>query len=132
MIVRSIAYLASAVAFMLMDALWLTNMADSFYRPAIRDIVLEGVRIGPAIAFYVLYVVGIVVFAVERGRDGCLRTVLVHGALFGLVAYGTYDLTNQATLKVWPLSLTLVDMAWGSFATMVAAGAGHLASRRFV
>ncbi len=113
-----------------MDFLWLGRMGDAFYRPAMGGMAMEGFRLGPAAVFYLLYAFGIVFFAVNPALDAASwRMAAAHGLLLGLIGYGAYDLTNQATLKSWPLSLTLVDMAWGSLLTGLAAFAGYCAGR---
>jgi uncharacterized membrane protein len=126
-----VGYAVAALVMLGLDAVWLTLTANALYRPLIGDLMLDGFRPAPAIVFYVLYVCGIVVFAIRPGlAAGRWANALVQGALFGLFAYGTYDLTNQATLKIWSTTLTLADMAWGSFLTAVSATAGYLAAAR--
>ena len=125
-----IAYVAAAVVMLGLDSVWLTLTANSLYRPLIGELMLDGFRPAPAIAFYALYLAGIVVFAIRPAfTTGRWTTALVSGALFGLFAYGTYDLTNQATLKIWSTTITLADMAWGSVLSAIAAAAGYLAAR---
>ena len=124
-----IGYGVAALVMLALDAVWLTIMANSFYRPLLGEIMLDGFRPAPAVVFYVLYVGGITVFALHPAfASGQWTTAAVHGALFGFFAYATYDLTNQATLKSWSMLVTLVDMAWGCFLTAVAATAGYLAA----
>jgi uncharacterized membrane protein len=119
------AYLASLVIFFSLDMVWLSTMAGRIYRPTLGDIALSGVNLMPAIAFYVLYPVGLVIFVVLPAlKGGSIYTAIVHGALFGFFTYATYDLTNQATLRNWTLQLSLIDMAWG---TVLAALAGAMA-----
>lgn len=121
----AIAYAVTAVVFLGLDAVWLGTMADRLYRPAIGHLMAPSFALAPAVIFYVLYVAGIVFFAVSPAM-GMRRPVLAAlglGALLGLLAYGTYDLTNQATLKDWPWRVTLADLAWGGFATGTAAAA---------
>ncbi|WP_371418320.1 DUF2177 family protein [Methylocapsa sp. S129] len=126
-----IGYVAAALVMLGLDAVWLTLTANSLYRPRIGDMMLDGFRLTPAIAFYALYLCGIVVFAIRPAfASGRWTTALVSGALFGLFAYGTYDLTNQATLKIWSTTITVADMAWGAFLTAVSAAAGYLAASR--
>jgi uncharacterized membrane protein len=117
-----IAYLTSAVVFLCIDAVWLRIMGDILYRPLLGEILLERFRVAPAILFYLIYIVGVVKFAVlpSLGPDRWI-TALFNGALLGLVAYGTYDLTNQATLKVWPTAITIADLCWGTVLTAIAA-----------
>ncbi len=126
-----IAYLAAGLYMAVVDSVWLTSMI-SVYRQNIGELLLpDGIRIVPAIAFYLLYIFGIVWFAVSPAlaNGGSLQTAALNGALLGLVCYGTYDLTNQATLKVWPTFITLMDMSWGAFLTATAAIAATLAAR---
>jgi uncharacterized membrane protein len=126
-----VGYAAAALFMLGLDAIWLTFTANALYRPLIGDLMLDGFRPAPAIVFYVLYIGGIVVFAVRPGlAAGRWTTALLSGALFGLFAYGTYDLTNQATLKIWSTTITLADMAWGSFLSALSGAAGYLAASR--
>ena len=127
-----IAYLAVGVAFLILDAIWLTTMADLLYRPLLAGKLEEPFRLAPAICFYLIYVGGIVFFAVLPSlQDGGIGKAALNGAVLGLVAYATYDLTNQATLRDWPLTITLADIPWGAFVTAVGASAGFLAASRF-
>jgi len=120
----AIAYFATALVFLALDAAWLTTMADRLYRPALGRLLLEKFEMAPAVLFYVLYVAGIVVFAVAPGLEsGRWSTSLKLGALLGLIAYATYDLTNQATLRDWPWRVTVIDLCWGTFVTGTAAAA---------
>ncbi len=120
-----IAYAATAVIFLALDAVWLTTMADRLYRPELGRLMLDRPEMAPAAAFYLIYVVGVVVFAVLPGLEsGRWTTALGLGALLGLVAYAAYDLTNQATLRGWSWRVTLADLCWGTFVTAVAAAAG--------
>lgn len=110
----ALAYVCVLVIFAVIDTLWLGSMAGKVYRPLIGEVLADQFRIAPAIAFYALYAAGLTLFAVLPGlREGGWKTALLWGALFGLFAYGTYDLTNYATLKSWGLKITLIDMAWG-------------------
>ena len=127
-----IAYIATAVVFLSADAVWLGWVARSFYRDNLEGMLLEKPLLDVAGLFYGLYVVGIVIFAVMAGvRDDTWRSAAIYGALFGLVAYATYDLTNLATLKNWPVMVSVVDTAWGACVTALAATGGYLAVRFF-
>lgn len=119
-----IAYAAAAAAFIVADAFWLTTMVPRFYRLALGELLNAGVNLPPALLFYAAYPAGLVLFAVLPAlKAQSPGLAILYGALFGLFTYGTYDLTNYATLKGWPLSVTLADMAWGAvlggFAAMV-------------
>lgn len=121
----AIAYIATAVVFLALDAAWLSTMADRLYRPALGPLMADKFDLLPAVLFYPLYIIGIVVFAVLPGlASGRWTTALGYGALFGLIAYATYDLTNQATLRDWPWRVTIADLCWGTFVTAAAAAAG--------
>ncbi|MCO5063501.1 MAG: DUF2177 family protein [Rhizobiaceae bacterium] len=127
-----IAYFAAGVAFLILDAIWLTIMADSLYRPLLGNKLAEGFALAPAAAFYLIYIAGIVYFAILPAlQDGGLGRAALNGIVLGFVAYATYDLTNQATLRDWPLAVTLADITWGTFVTAVGASAGFLAASRF-
>ena len=110
------AYVAVLLVFFLADMVWLGPMVSRLYRPALGDLLLSGVNMPPAIIFYLLYPVGLVIFAIIPAlKSGNIVTALFLGALFGFFTYGTYDLTNQATLRNWSTTLTIADMAWGTF-----------------
>ena len=127
-----IAYLAAGIAFLIVDAVWLTTMADMLYRPLLGDKLEPQFRLAPAICFYLIYIAGIVFFAILPAlQSGGLGRAALNGAVLGLVAYATYDLTNQATLRDWPLAITLADIPWGAFVTAVGASAGFFAASRF-
>lgn len=127
-----LAYLAAGLAFLIVDAIWLTIMAEALYRPLLGDKLVEGFALAPAVVFYLIYIAGIVYFAVLPAlEDGSVARAAINGAILGLVAYATYDLTNQATLRDWPLAVTLADIPWGMFVTAVGASAGFLAASRF-
>lgn len=126
----AIAYVATAFVFLALDAVWLGSTAERLYRPAIGHLMAERFALAPAALFYLLYVGGIVFFAIGPALEARrpLLTALGHGALLGLVAYGTFDLTNQAVLRDWPWHVTLADLAWGSFVTAAAAAGGAAAA----
>jgi len=124
----AVAFAAGALAFLALDALWLLTMAERLYRPAIGHLMREGFDAAAAAAFYAIYLSGVTAFAVLPAAG--VRAAAARGAGFGLVAYATYDLTNQATLRGWPWHVTLADLAWGAFATAAAAAAAQVALRR--
>lgn len=123
-------WLASSATFLAFDAIWLGYMTSRFYRPALGDLLADKPRLGVAVVFYLLYVAGLLLLAVIPAVErGSLARAAMVGAITGLMAYGTYDLTNHATLRGWPWQVTLVDMTWGTFLSSVAACAGYLALR---
>lgn len=124
------AFVSSAVVMAVLDAIWLTIMGDRLYRPVLGDWMNRQVNWPPAIAFYVLFLFGLTVLATAPAlQQGSWTKAAINGAVFGLVAYATYDLTNQATLARWSTTITLADMAWGTFLACVAATAGYFGSR---
>jgi uncharacterized membrane protein len=124
------AALATAISFLALDSIWLSFAASRLYRPKLGSLVLERFNVAPAAAFYLIYLVGILMFAVAPAlATGRWTTALARGALLGLVAYATYDLTNQATLRGWSATVTIADLCWGSFVTATAALIGFSVAR---
>ena len=134
MIARTlIAYIATGVAFAMIDSIWLRSMYTRLYQPEIGEMLMRGMRWGPAVAFYLLYIAGMLIFAVNPAlASGRWQTALVQGALLGFFCYMTYDLTNYATLKVWSLKVTVLDMIWGTFLTGSAAAVGAFVTGKLV
>lgn len=127
------AFGTSAVVMLALDAVWLTMMGDRLYRPVLGDWMRESFDLPPAIAFYLLFLSGVTFLAtVPALQQGSWQRAAINGAVIGLVAYATYDLTNQATLTRWSMTITLVDMAWGTFLASTAAVAGYFGSRWLV
>jgi uncharacterized membrane protein len=125
----AIAYLTTLVVFLAVDFVWLSSMANVLYKPILKDILEPNFRLAPAIVFYLLFPMGLVIFGVAAGiRSGNWTDALLYGALFGFFAYATYDLTNHATLKNWETKLTVLDMIYGAVASGVAAAAGYYVS----
>lgn len=126
------AYFAALAAFLVMDGLWLGLVARNFYKAEIGDLLLPRPNFAIAALFYLFYVVGILVFAVWPGlaTGSWLRTVAL-AVLLGLLAYGTYDITNLATLKGYTVKVAVADILWGGLVTAVSATAGLFAARLF-
>lgn len=125
-----VGYLATGLSFALIDAVWLTQMGPRLYRPTLDPVLAPAPHLAPAIVFYLVYILGVVLLAVLPAvKDGVWTAALTKGVLLGALAYATYDLTNQATLKVWSTSITLADVAWGAFATGLATLVGFFAVR---
>lgn len=123
---------SAAATLLILDAVWLTLMAST-YRRLFAGQLVEPFRMAPAAAFYVLYLFGLMALvvapALEYGSD--YVAVALRGALLGLVAYGTYALTNYATLKVYGPQLAVMDLCWGPLLTGLAAVAAVAAARQF-
>jgi uncharacterized membrane protein len=123
-------YLAAVFVIVALDMLWLGLIAKTMYRQGIGHLMADEPRLLAALAFYVVYAAGLTIFAVlPQAEDAAWGKTVAMGALFGFVAYATYDLSNLATLRDWPLGLTLVDMAWGTLLSAAAATAGQAAFR---
>jgi uncharacterized membrane protein len=133
MIMKSVtAFIATGLGFAAVDSIWLITMSTRLYKPEIGELMAENFRLGPAIVFYLLYIAGILIFAVQPAlASGKWQTALVQGALFGFFCYMTYDMTNYATLRIWSLKVTILDLMWGTFLTGSAATIGFLATRKF-
>ena len=118
-------YFLTLITFLAIDSVWLGLIAKDMYRRELGHLLAPNVRWGAALVFYVIYIAGLLILVVLPHKGSPLLTVAALGALFGLVAYATYDLTNLATLTRWPLSVTLADLAWGAVVTGVTAIAGR-------
>jgi uncharacterized membrane protein len=130
MTVYALAYIIATITFVLADGAWLTFMGPALYKPALGDLLADKVRIVPAIVFYLMYPVGVGIFVIAPAlRTGSVGQAAIYGALFGLFAYATYDLTNAATLRQWSTTITLADMAWGAIATGLSATIAVIACR---
>ncbi|MBO0129699.1 MULTISPECIES: DUF2177 family protein [Agrobacterium tumefaciens complex] len=127
------AYFFTLVAFLVIDFIWLSTMASRLYRPAIGDLLAENFRLAPAVVFYLIYAGGLTFLAVRPALlSGEWTTALLYGAIVGFMAYATYDLTNQATLKNWPTTLTIADLLWGAFVSAAAAIIGYIVTVRLL
>jgi len=125
--IYAIAYIATLLAFACIDFVWLGRMADVIYRPAMGNMILDRFRLAPAVIFYLIYPLGVVYLAVRPAlSNGDWTTAALNGAVLGFIAYGTYDLTNQATLKSWTTLLTCADWAWGIVLTAASAAIAYL------
>ncbi|MEJ2649482.1 MAG: DUF2177 family protein [Sedimentisphaerales bacterium] len=111
-----ITYIVSVPVFFIVDMIWLGVIAKGFYRKALEPLITPNINWIAAIIFYLLFLVGVLIFALLPGMEKrSLVYTIAMAALFGFIAYATYDLTNLATLRDWPLMLSIVDMIWGSF-----------------
>jgi uncharacterized membrane protein len=124
-------YAVSVPVFFIVDMIWLGVIARGFYRKALEPLLTPNINWTAAIIFYFLFLVGILIFALLPGieRRSLVYTVAM-AALFGFISYATYDLTNLATLRDWPLMLSIVDMIWGSFLSASTAAITYLIMSR--
>jgi len=112
-------FLTAFAVFLGIDMLWLTVIAQKFYKSQIGHLMADKARIIPAAIFYVLFVGAMVYFVIVPALEHQnLTRLILSAAIFGLVTYATYDLTNMATLRDWPLLVTVVDLAWGTFLSL--------------
>ena len=119
-------YLASLILFLIIDVLWIKTVMRPIFERSIGSIMLEDPRMGPAAAFFLVYLAGVTFFAVVPAVEvGSWTVAALHGMFLGIIAYGTYDATNFATLKGWTLKMSAIDTAWGGFISAIAATAGY-------
>ena len=122
------AYAGTVIVMVALDMLWLGLIAKPLYQAGIGHLMASQPRIGVAVLFYLLYALGVVIFAVAPQHQGSSwPATLTSAALFGFFAYATYDLTNLATLRDWPVRLSLIDIAWGMVVSTAAAAGGKAA-----
>ena len=133
MLTPVVAYVSTAIVFLGIDALWLGRVATTYFRGWIGNMMLEQPNFAAAAVFYLVYVAGVVYFAVMPALNGGGWTqAAIAGAILGFIAYGTYDMTNLATLKNWPIIMTVVDMSWGTILTSFAAVMGFFITQKLV
>ncbi len=130
MLQHIVAYITTAAVFLAIDYVWLSHIANRFYFDRLGHLLMDKPNMAAAGAFYLMYVVGIVIFAVTPAlKSETMMPALVFGALFGFFTYATYDITNFATLKGWPLIVVGVDVAWGTLLSSVSAVSGYFLTR---
>ena len=123
-------WLAIVLTMMALDVIWIGVVARPLYTCGIGHLMAEQPNFVAAVAFYLLFAIGLMAFVVLPRAPGDWKMAAAWGGLFGFMTYMTYDLTNMATLRDWPLGLSFIDTAWGCFATGLAATVGKLASDR--
>ena len=115
-------YLATLAAFLAIDMLWLGLIARKLYNQYLGFLLSPKPNWAAAVLFYLLFIFGVLFFVVLPGLEtGSLKVTLLRAALFGLLTYATYDLTNLATIKDWPITITIIDIAWGMLLTSLVA-----------
>ena len=124
-------YLAIVATMMVLDVVWIGGLARPLYNRGIGHLMAEQPNFVAAVAFYLLFAIGVMAFVVLPRPPGDWRMAAAWGALFGGMTYMTYDLTNLATLRDWPLALSFIDTAWGCLATALAATVGKLVADKF-
>ena len=126
-------YFATLIAFLAIDMVWLGLVARTFYRNYLGFLMTPTTNWIAAVLFYLLFILGILVFVVVPGlRANSLKATLLRAALFGLVTYATYDLTNLATVINWPVLITVIDMAWGIVLSVLVSYISFMAGKRLI
>jgi uncharacterized membrane protein len=121
-------YIIAFIIFLAIDAIWLGLVAPKFYKSQIGHLMSEKPNLIAALVFYLLFIIGVVYFVVAPGIEAqSITKILVAGALFGFMTYATYDLTNLATLRDWPIKVTIIDLVWGtSLSTLIGVGTYYI------
>jgi uncharacterized membrane protein len=119
-------YFATFLVFLGIDFVWLTRVAPAFYQKYIGHLLAEKPNLTAAAIFYIVNIIGIIIFAIVPALNkNSLTTAATLGALYGFMTYATYDLTNLATLRDWPVRVSIVDIIWGTILTAAVASAGY-------
>ncbi len=119
-------YLITTIAFFAIDFVWLSTATSRIYKPYLGDLLLEKPNLPVAALFYLFYIVGLIALAIIPGlQEASLVGALWRGALFGAIAYATYDLTNLATLAGWSWQVSIIDIVWGTVLNTAVAAVGY-------
>jgi uncharacterized membrane protein len=123
------AYLAAGVLLFGLDFIWLRFAGPALFQPEVGEMLSAKPHLAPAVLFYLLYPLGVVVLAILPGlRQGAFSTALLNGAVLGFIAYMTFDLSNLAILRLWSVKIAVIDIGWGTFLTALSAFAGYAAA----
>ena len=126
-------YFATLIAFFVIDMVWLGLIARTLYRNYLGFLLASTTNWFAVILFYLLFILGILVFVVLPGlQDNSLKATLLRAVLFGLVTYATYDLTNLATVKNWPVLITVIDLAWGTILSVLVSYISFMVGKRLI
>lgn len=123
-------YLLTVPVFFIVDIIWLGYVAKTFYRYHLKNFLSPEVNWAAAVIFYIIYIAGIIFFSVRPAlAKNSLQEAILLGGLYGFFTYATYDLTNMATLKNWPIKVVVVDILWGVFLCSIVASASYLIAK---
>lgn len=126
-------YFLTLITFLIIDLLWIGFFAKNLYKANLGSYLLENPKWVPAFIFYSLYVFSVFIFCIKPAlENNSLNQALLLGAFFGFICYATYDLTNYATLKDWPLKVVIVDILWGTVLTLITALVGYKIAKMFL
>lgn len=125
-------YITTFLVFLGIDFVWLAKIAPSFYKSNIGHLMADKPNLGAAAAFYVMNIFGLIIFAISPGlAENSAQKAAIMGALYGFATYATYDLTNYATLKDWPLKVVVVDIIWGTVLSAAVAFVSYQIATKF-
>ena len=128
-----IAYLVAAIVFLVIDYLWLGILMKDYFQSQLSHLMAEEVNLSIAALFYLFYAAGIVFLCINPALDdGGWSKALINGAVLGFLAYGAYDVTNAATLRDWPMMMSVIDVTWGTALTAVSSVAGYFAVSAYI
>jgi uncharacterized membrane protein len=128
-----VAYIGALIAIFVADMIWFAITVNRLYRPILANILLEKINLKAALTFYLIYPLGLMVFAVGPAlKSGALSDAALYGALYGFFTYVTYDLTCQATLRNWTTKLSIIDILWGAVLGTIAASCGFLLASKIL
>jgi uncharacterized membrane protein len=126
-------YFATLIAFLAIDMVWLGLVARTVYQKYLGFLLTPTTNWIAAVLFYLLFILGILVFVVVPGlENNSLKETLLRAALFGLITYATYDLTNLATVKNWPLPITVIDITWGTVLSVLVCYISFMVGKRLI
>ena len=126
-----ITYLSVTTIFLFIDIIWLSQFFSYIYQPNIGELLRENIIIFPAILFYIIYPLGATILvALPSLEKVLLKTIFINGFVLGVIAYGTYNLTNMATIEGWSAKVVIIDMIWGGFLTGVSVLLGTVFSKK--
>lgn len=128
-----IAFVSAALTMLVIDGVWLAVMSSRFYKPRVGHLLAESPNFAAIAVFYPIFIGGLVALVIHPvlSSNSGMAKALMMGAIYGLVTYGTYDLTNHATLRGWPLAVTAVDLVWGTALTAVVTALAVAVTRHF-
>ncbi|HPF47704.1 MAG TPA: DUF2177 family protein [Emcibacteraceae bacterium] len=122
-----IAYIVTAVVFLVIDYIWLGFLMKDYFQSQLSHLMAENVNLSIAALFYLFYAAGVVFLCINPAiESGEWTKALINGAILGFLAYGTYDITNMATLREWPVMMSVIDVTWGTALTAFSAVMGYL------
>lgn len=126
-------YLTTLVVFFLVDIIWLGFISKNLYKNYLGHLMASEVNWYAGIIFYLLFIAGLIFFVINPALSKqSLMYAIAAGGFFGLIAYGTYDLTNLATIKDWPVNITIIDLIWGTFLNAATSGITYIIANKFI